>query len=196
MNTLISTSASSLNTYALPEDMAQILSQCVEDIENGNKLLVNPKIKVFGKECTQHRAIGFFSNESIGYKYSGQIARSQELTPELVQLLDYVNTMFSSEFNGILVNKYNNGEDSIGKHSDNERGLDSRSGVIAISYGAVRKFRIRNKQTNEIVMDVPTHSNTIIQMAGDFQKEFTHEIPVEKKVKEARYSFTFRYHVE
>ena len=37
MNTLISTPASSLNTYTLPSDMVQILSQCVEDIENGNK---------------------------------------------------------------------------------------------------------------------------------------------------------------
>ena len=32
-------------------------------------------------------------------------------------------------------------------------------------------------------------------MAGNFQKEFTHEIPIEKKVKEVRYSFTFRTHL-
>ena len=31
-------------------------------------------------------------------------------------------------------------------------------------------------------------------MVGDFQKEFTHEIPVEKKVTMERYSFTFRKH--
>ena len=29
---------------------------------------------------------------------------------------------------------------------------------------------------------------------GDFQKEFTHEIPVQRKIKDFRYSFTFRYH--
>ena len=33
-------------------------------------------------------------------------------------------------------------------------------------------------------------------MAGDFQKEFTHEIPIEKKVEGVRYSFTFRRHLE
>ena len=31
-------------------------------------------------------------------------------------------------------------------------------------------------------------------MEGDWQKEFTHEIPVQKICKEVRYSFTFRKH--
>ena len=33
-------------------------------------------------------------------------------------------------------------------------------------------------------------------MAGEFQKEFTHEIPMEKKKKKARISFTFRKHLQ
>ena len=32
-------------------------------------------------------------------------------------------------------------------------------------------------------------------MKGEFQKEFTHEIPVQKKVKNCRYSLTFRKHL-
>ena len=32
-------------------------------------------------------------------------------------------------------------------------------------------------------------------MGGDFQKEFTHEIPIEKKIKLPRYSFTLRKHL-
>ena len=34
----------------------------------------------------------------------------------------------------------------------------------------------------------------IIQMGWDFQKEFTHGIPIEKKVRKSRYSLTFRTH--
>lgn len=48
------------------------------------------------------------------------------------------------------------------------------------------------KKTNKIVQDNITKNNYLIQMAGNFQKEFTHEIPTGKKVKEVRYSFTFR----
>jgi len=32
----------------------------------------------------------------------------------------------------------------------------------------------------------------MLQMGGRFQEEFTHEIPVEKKVKKERISFTFQ----
>ena len=86
-----------------------------------------------------------------------------------------------------------NGSDYIGAHSDDESGLGS-TGVVAISVGAVRKFRIRNITTRKIEKDILMENGMIIQMGGDFQKEFTHEIPVEKKVKDTRYSFTFRYH--
>jgi hypothetical protein len=44
------------------------------------------------------------------------------------------------------------------------------------------------------VKDIPTVPFQIIHMAGNFQKEFIHEIPIEKKVKGGRYSFTFRKH--
>lgn len=92
-----------------------------------------------------------------------------------------------------MVNKYDDGNNYIGDHCDDEKTLD-KGGVISISYGAVRKFRIRDKVTKKIIIDIPTKSNSIIHMGGDFQKEFTHGIPVEKKVKEVRYSLTFRKH--
>jgi hypothetical protein len=41
--------------------------------------------------------------------------------------------------------------------------------------------------------DIQTEPNKIIHMAGDFQKEFTHEIPMEKKKKNPRVSFTIIY---
>ena len=62
---------------------------CVSDIED--KLNNYPKIKIFNKEATQHRCIGFFSNESLGYYYSGQLAKSQPLTVNLKNLLDKIN---------------------------------------------------------------------------------------------------------
>ena len=53
------------------------------EYEVEGKLLVNHPIKVFGKPAIQHRSIGFFSDTSIGYKYSGQLAKSIPLTDSL-----------------------------------------------------------------------------------------------------------------
>jgi len=195
MEIIIKTEKSFLKVYK-KETVGQMnleILECVNEIKN--KLIKNPPIKVYGKDAIQHRSIGFFSNDSIGYKYSGQIAKSQSLTPKLTKLLEIINYKFDTEFNGILINKYENGDDYIGKHSDDEKNLDKK-GVIAISYGANRKFRIRNKISNKQIIDILLKENEIIHMGGDFQKEFTHEIPIEKKVKDERYSFTFRKHLD
>jgi hypothetical protein len=56
----------------------ELLEQCVSYVEP--LLEVHPEIIVYGKTCRQHRNIGFFSDESIGYQYSGKIAKSQPMT--------------------------------------------------------------------------------------------------------------------
>lgn len=194
MTAVLKTENSALILHDIDIETAKLIEKCVQVCDS--ELIVNPEIKIFGKTYHQHRSIGFYSNTSQGYYYSGQLAVSKKLHTCMVELLNYINKKFSYDYNGILVNKYLNGEDYIGKHSDDESGLEQRVGVVSMSYGAIRKFRIRNKETNKIEIDVPTEPNKIIQMYGNFQKEFTHEIPVEKKVKEVRYSFTFRKHMK
>jgi alkylated DNA repair dioxygenase AlkB len=174
-------------------DIDDLLLECIGEISG--KLDEKPPIMVFGKPAIQHRNIGFFSDESIGYHYAKQLAASKPLTRALNELLNLINIKFHSDFNGILINEYPDGEHYIGKHSDDETAL-SKAGVVCISYGALRKFRIRDKLTNKIVMDIPTTSKEIWVMGGNFQKEFTHEVPIEKKIKDARISFTFSKHLK
>lgn len=174
-------------------DIDDLLLECIEEIKDN--LDETPPVIIFGKLAVQHRNIGFFSNESIGYRYAGQLAASKPMTKALMELLNLINIEFNTDFNGILINEYPDGEHYIGKHSDDESAL-SNAGVVCISYGASRKFRIRDKSTNQIVMDIPTTSKEIWVMGGDFQKEFTHEVPVEKKIKDNRISFTFRKHLK
>lgn len=172
-------------------------------------LLKYPKGKIYGKEITFHRSIGFFSDESEGYKFSGQLMKTGSFTPELKELITHVNQTFHTKYNGILINIYYTGEDYISAHSDDEKEIDSA--VIAISLGQTRTFRIRPKKTltNTIsstiepnkkmktpVYDIPTGHGQILIMGGDFQKEFTHEIPIEKNKNNIRASLTFRYHTK
>lgn len=184
---------SALVSYPLPEDIRGLIGQIPEEIED--LLIVNPQIVLYGRPATQHRSIGFFSNESKGYKYSNQIAKSIKLEGKLAELLTYVNETLGSEYNAILVNRYSDGTDWIGPHSDDESALD-KAGVASISLGAQRKFRIRSKKSKNIEYDHTTNDGELLLMFGDFQKEFTHEIPQEKKIKDVRYSFTFRRHLE
>lgn len=172
----------------------ELLEDCVDDISK--KLLERPEIVVYGRICHQNRDVGFFSDESKGYSYSKKIMKSQPLTENLKKILKDINERFDCDFNGILVNRYNDGKQTIGKHSDDEGSLSKNGGVACISYGATRKFRIRNKHSNisETKLDIPLNHGTLLYMGGHFQREFTHEIPCEAKVKQPRISFTFRKH--
>lgn len=195
MLSIIKTDKSYLNLHSYADNyiVREIVDKCIEEVKDC--LDIKPPIKFMGKIVYQQRDVGFFSNETEGYYYSGKLASSKPLKPNLVELLKIVNTLFGSSYNGILVNRYNDGTNYISDHSDNENTLDD-IGVVAISYGAIRKFRIRNKITKEKVIDIPTTSYSLIQMGGNFQNEFLHGIPIEKKIMDVRYSLTFRKHIK
>ncbi len=190
---MIKTDDSEFKVKCLELEMVDMIAECAKEVDD--TLDYHPPILMFGKVCHQQRSIGFYSDISSGYNYSKQKASSKKMTPLLIQLLDYVNDVYQSEFNGVLVNKYKSGNEYIGKHSDDERMLDANAGVVMISTGAIRTFRIRNKITGEKI-DIPMETDKMYQMWGNFQKEFTHEIPVQKKVLGTRYSFTFRKHLD
>ena len=193
MDRIIGTYFSFLDKCSFIEEQ-ELIDNCVEDVEG--ELLERPEIIVSGKVCRQGRNVGFFSDVSEGYYYSNKLMPSKPLTNNLKELMSKINIRFNTGFNGILINEYVDGKDSIGAHSDDESRLDTSSGILSLSYGATRKFRVKNKITKEKVIDIMTESYDIVHMSGDFQKEFTHEIPKELKVKERRISFTFRKHLQ
>lgn len=183
------------------------MDDCVRDCVHCETPLLKKKPRVFvcGRERNQQRNVGFFrefdptilGDDVIkGYAYSHQIMPAQNFPPSLKKLLEEVNRIYEANFNSVLINEYENGRDEINAHSDDEVGIDPIAGVVAISWGAARIFRIKTKPSGENkavkVLDVQTTPYSLIQMSGNFQEEFTHEIPKQLKVLEPRVSFTFR----
>lgn len=160
-------------------------------------LAEKPEIIICGKVCHQQRDVDFFSDVSIGYRYSGNIRPARPLSdsPLFAPLLNAVNTSLDADFNGLLVNRYNSGNDYIGAHSDDESALSSKKMVASIAYGpGIRTFRIRDKMSKKIVLDLQHQPGMLLVMEGEFQSEFTHEIPQQKRILEPRVSITFRSH--
>jgi alkylated DNA repair dioxygenase AlkB len=189
----IDTGRSALLEVPMPktEKNREFFEKCIDYVKD--KLIHRPEIIVFNKVCHQNRWVGFFSDTSRGYRYSRKLMASQPLGDFLTRLLEMTNEIFGTSFNGILVNYYANGAENIGDHSDDEKGLHNGM-VVALSLGAERKFRIRDKKTKKTVKEILTKDSTYLIMNGDFQKEFTHGIPAEKDITDWRCSFTFRNH--
>lgn len=125
------------------------------------------------------------------YTFSGTESVALPLPELFAPYLAWANKLGYGEFNAVLVNWYADGENYIGAHADDERQLIKESPVVTItlcqpsesekkmglvSKLALRKFRIRDKKTKEIVKDVMTDNGSVLIMGGQFQKNFTHEI--------------------
>lgn len=197
----LQTSASMLVSIPLSAQVTDCMARCAT--EATPLLDITPPVVVFGKECKQHRNVGFFADPDVhGYAFAGQVSNNKTITPSMYELTQHVNHLLqvhghaTTLMNGVLVNQYMSGTDYIGKHSD--KGVPrmnlTETGVAILSHGASRTFRVRDKSTGNILANIKTRDDEMLLMCGAFQQEFTHEIPVEKKVTTPRISFTFRKH--
>ena len=161
------------------------------------QLIHHPKLgSLFGKEVYMRRGVAFFAcpEDTHGYFFSSQLMSSIEPSNYVKALMAMVSKLIGSKVNGILVNEYQDGNEYISDHSDDERGL-ADTGVFAISMGADRTFRIRDKATKNVVYDATArHGQALFMQGSDFQKQLTHEIPKQAAIKTPRMSLTFRMH--
>ena len=151
------------------------------------------KIMMFGRLVDIPRTQVFFGPGE--YKFAGTSIKAQDDTiPFYVQrCLDYVKIQEPEiNWNAALVNFYDNGMQYIGAHSDSLIGLDPKSSIWSFSFGGQRVFRIRKKDTREIVKNFITYNGSVIKMSLDMQSEFTHEIVKTKKLVEPRLNVTIR----
>ena len=144
-----------------------------------------------------NRDVGFFrANASIPpYSYSNQFQPLANSMPmSLETLMVEINERLGTAYNAVVVNRYNDKDDYISAHKDNEKGLKTLDCVATLSIGTERKFRVRDAKTRRIVCDALTRPYHLLIMRGaDFQQHYTHEIP-KQNVEGMRLSFTFREH--
>ena len=137
----------------------------------------------------------------IDYAYSGVVMKGNAVSdsPSVVaayhhlanNVLDPNNIATTADC--FLVNKYRNGRDSCGEHSDDEPEVDRFSPIVTLSLGQQRFMLIRElgKQGNAIA--VKLEPGSVLVMNGDnFQGKYTHQIPKDNVCNSPRTSITFR----
>jgi len=121
-----------------------------------------------------------------------------------------INTVVTQKslekLNTCLVNLYENENDSVAFHCDDEKelGPDNKNNILiaSVSFGAERDFVIRTKtilqkqlgeeNTDNFELKIGLKHGSLLIMYGDFQSRFEHSVPKAKCRKEARINLTYR----
>jgi alkylated DNA repair dioxygenase AlkB len=149
-------------------------------------------IVLFGKEVMQPRLIAW--GGELPYRYSGQTLEPRSLSSEIRVVLERVSVHTGFVFNHVLLNRYRDGRDSMGWHSDDETELGSDPPVATLSLGAARPFRMRAREGGrdaERLAFTLTHGSLFV-MSGATQRHFRHALPKVEGLARERISLTFR----
>lgn len=149
------------------------------------------RIRMFGRVVDSPRLSVWIGDEEATYRYSGTRFAPRPWTSVLLALRDRVAIACDVSFNSVLANLYRDGSDRMGWHSDDETELGPVPVIASVSLGAERTFRSRAKAGGDTVaIDLPHGS--LLRMGGQTQRLYKHELPVRKRVTEARINLTFR----
>lgn len=151
------------------------------------------KVFCYGKTCIKPRFDRVFGDPGIKYKFSGSTYEASPWPENILKLKTHLEKKLNCQYNFVVANWYMNGEDYVSAHQDNEKTIDQRVPIASVSIGASRKFRIRKKSNRKIILDQILNNGDVFVMGGEqFQTEFLHEVPKQKKIKTLRVNLTFR----
>ncbi|AUC15066.1 alpha-ketoglutarate-dependent dioxygenase AlkB [Tenacibaculum sp. SZ-18] len=151
----------------------------------------NDQIYIFGKLITTKRKVAWYADESFEYSYSNITKVALKFTDELLQIKKLVEEQTNETYNSCLLNLYHEGAEGMGWHSDGEKELKKNGAIASVSFGAERKFVLKNKRTKEVVSLVLQHGSLLV-MKGETQTNWLHRLPPTKKINRPRINLTFR----
>lgn len=147
------------------------------------------RLRLFGRELDEPR-LSCWMGEAA-YRYSGRTRAPEPWHPLVAEMRRRLEALCERPFNGVLLNLYRDGRDSMGWHADDEPELGPDPLIASVSLGAGRRFLLRHGggERRELMLE---HGSLLV-MAGEMQHHWQHALPRMAGVTEARINLTFRY---
>ncbi len=150
------------------------------------------QIKIFGKTLDQPRLTAYYGEDHPYYAYSNIKLQPIPFTPILLSIKNKIEALTLEKFNGVLLNYYRNGDDSMGWHADDEKELGTNPVIASLSFGASRNFQLQHSLDKSISKaTIVLNDASLLIMKGVTQHFWKHQIPKQKN-KGPRINLTFR----
>ena len=158
---------------------------------------IDSQITIYGKQMYIPRKQVAYGEPNIAYHFSGATVKTNDWNKDdvickaIFGIKTQVELLTNTKFNYVLINRYKDGNDSIGFHSDDEKDLDLDSPIVGITFGAERDFILKSNTGNKR-HTLRLHNGSMIIMHSPTNKYWKHSVPKRASVKAPRISLTFR----
>ena len=155
------------------------------------------QVMVYGKSIPQPRDSFYMADNGYPYKYSGIDRPAEDWSTSITIMKDILDECIQEirpghpKLNGCLGNRYQNGHQYIGAHSDSEGDLNLDAFIVSVSLGAPRDFVFTHKKTKDKVK-ILLQPGSVLLMGKGCQKNWKHEVPKRLRLKDPRINLTYR----
>jgi alkylated DNA repair dioxygenase AlkB len=175
--------------WLAPRDADEALADLLANVPWAEQHIV-----LFAKQVAQPRLSAWMGDEDATYTYSGLTQRPASWSASVAAMRRRLEATLGRPFNGVLLNLYRDGRDSMGLHADDEPELGPDPLVASVSLGAERRFLLKPRRRGEGAAPlglVLTHGSLLV-MEGAVQRGWVHGVPKDPAVAAPRVNLTFR----
>ncbi|HRL93565.1 MAG TPA: alpha-ketoglutarate-dependent dioxygenase AlkB [Pseudomonas sp.] len=151
-----------------------------------------PEVFVHGRQHPVPRLLAWYGDSDARYGYAGLSHQPLPWTPLLTEIRARVQAEVGQRLNGVLLNYYRDGQDSMGWHSDDEAVLGRNPLIASLSLGGSRRFDLRRKGGSRIEHSLALGHGSLLVMAGATQHHWQHQVAKTRSPCAPRLNLTFR----
>jgi alkylated DNA repair dioxygenase AlkB len=152
------------------------------------------EINMYGKKIPVPREESLFG-EDLTYAYRGEIIKAEPWPAFLLEARNRIQRLSGFRFSFAVGNRYLNGKDSIGWHSDDFPQIGKHPAIASLSLGSTRRFKLKHKETGATA-DYELESGSLLIMLPGCQDDWLHAVPKTSRKTGERINWTFRPHIE
>jgi alkylated DNA repair dioxygenase AlkB len=151
-----------------------------------------PQLQLYGRKVQVPRLVAWYGDAEASYRYSGLTHQPLPWTPLLALIRARVVAAVGQPLNGVLLNYYRDGQDSMGWHSDDEAELGRNPLVVSLNLGGSRRFDLRRKGHSRIEHSLVLQQGSLLVMSGPTQHYWQHQVAKTRSPCAPRLNLTFR----
>ncbi|KFD55475.1 hypothetical protein M513_03527, partial [Trichuris suis] len=156
------------------------------------------EVTVFNRRHKIPRQQLAMGNPGITYSFSGNCLPAEPWDQVVLALRDHIVQSTQCQYNFVLINRYENGNNYIGEHRDNEADLDPNAPICSLSLGSKRDFLFRHSRRRQRAADAPNNvllqldHGSLLVMKPPTNRHWYHSLPKRRRQLGVRINFTFR----